>query len=253
MNAIIQGDALDILRGFPEATFDLIFADPPYNIGKKYKNDRDRIPPEEYYAWCGEWIFEGYRVLKDSGSFYLKTIPRHLKRLFPLMRGEFVNQIIWRNVSSYRNVVSFWTGYEPILFFAKTPQYKFNRYAQRRINGDLNIRWTYDEGDAQGQLLDIWDDIPFVFTGSVKHPEAILEKGSNRKLHPCQMPIALARRAIEFSTDYGDLVLDLFSGSGSTAVAAVETNRESVSIEIESTYIELIKRRLGEAQIGLKL
>ena len=88
-------------------------------------------------------------------------------------------------------------------------------------------------------MLDYWDDIPFVYTGSIKHPEAILVSGTNRKVHPTQMPLGLATRCIIFSTDKGNTVLDPFNGSGTTGEACIKLDRRFIGIERETEYVSL--------------
>jgi DNA modification methylase len=77
-------------------------------------------------------------------------------------------------------------------------------------------RWGGYSTEYKGQLKDRWDDIKFVYAGSITHPEAILKPGTNAKAHPAQMPLGLPQRAMMFSTDVGDVVLDPFNGSGTT-------------------------------------
>ena len=74
-------DCIDGLQQIETATIDMIFADPPFNVGKKYGKDDTKDKRDDYYDWCDQWIGEGFRVLKDTGSFCLMTIPRHLGRV----------------------------------------------------------------------------------------------------------------------------------------------------------------------------
>jgi len=239
---LFLGDCLEVMPTIQTASVDLIFADPPFNVGISYKGYTDHR--SDYYDWCAAWIAEGFRVLKDTGSFYLMTITRHLESLYPLMKshGVFVNQVNWRNVARTNGKRSFWNEYQPIMVYGKTQAYKFQHLAETR-----KTHWVRFGGystEPKGQLLDYWDDIPFVYAGSITHKEAVLSKGTNKKAHPAQMPVALARRAILFSTDVGDTVLDPFSGSFTTAIACLGTQREFIGIEQSDEYL-----KLGEARI----
>jgi len=131
INQIICGDCLEVMKAWPDGCADLVFADPPFNIGKKYTKGDKRA---DYKEWCGLWIRECWRLLKDTGSFYLMTIPRHLDWKLPLLarKGIFINLIKWRNVSASHNKRSFWGEYQPIALYGKTDKYIFNTYAQRR-------------------------------------------------------------------------------------------------------------------------
>ncbi len=159
--------------------------------------------------------------------------------------GVFINKVEWRNVSAFHGKRGFWSSTQPIAVFGKTDKYKFNTYAQRRKIEWL--RWGGYSTKAQGQLLDYWDDIAFVYAGSVAHPEAILRPGTNQKVHPTQMPVNLAARCILFSTDTGDSVLDPFSGSGTTGAACIKLGRHFVGIERESEYVKLALDRWAKA------
>src|SRR3990172_5570045 len=239
MEVLYEGDCLKIMQTLPSESVDMIFADPPFNVGKKYGGKSDTDNRSDYYEWCASWIAEGFRLLKSTGTFYLMTIARHVFRMGCKMEkhGVFVNKIEWRNVSASHSKRGFWSSTQPIVVFGKTDKFKFNTYAQRRKITQL--RWGGYSTKPQGQLLDYWDDIPFVYAGSRAHPEAILKPGTNEKAHPAQMPVNLVARAILFSTDGVDIVLDPFSGSGTTGVCCVKTNRNGICIDRENEYIEM--------------
>lgn len=224
---------------------DMVFADPPFNVGKKYGLEGDRRV--DYYGWCEEWIDICFKKLKNTGTFYLMTLTRHLEKLYPMLgsRGVFINQVCWRNVSANHSKRSFWNSYQPILVYGKTKNYIFNTYARTRKIEKKNLRWGGYSTRPRGQLLDYWEDIPFVYAGSIKHKEAILKPGTNRKAHCAQMPEGLAIRAILFSTNKGDIVLDPFSGIGTVAAACIKTDRKFIAYEIVPKYVEMSKKRIA--------
>lgn len=248
------GDCLEIMRGMPDASVDLVFADPPFNVGKQYGNGHND-KRADYYEWCEQWIDECFRILKDTGTIYLMTITRHLGKLYPMLdsRGVFVNHINWRNVSAARAPRSFWNESQPILMYGKSTCYTFNQYAETRKIEKKNLRWGGYSTEPKGQMLDYWNDIPFVYAGSIHHPEAILIEGTNKKSHPAQMPIALIRRAIVFSTNENDLVYEPFGGLCAGAVVCHETNRNYIASEQNPEYLEAAQRRIAEAQAQLTL
>jgi len=252
---ILQGDCLETLKTLDDESIDMVFADPPFNIGKKYGGISSNDNRPDYYEWCSSWISECFRVLKPTGTFYLMTIARHIFRMGCEMEkhGVFVNKIEWRNVSASHKKKQFWPATQSIAVFGKTDDYKFHTYAQTRKISKQNMRWGGYTTEPKGQLLDYWCDIPFVYAGSVAHPEAILEPGTNKKAHPAQMPIRLVERCIVFSTDEGDTVLDPFSGSGTTLVACEKNKRNGVGIEREEQYIEMTKIRLAEVHLQPEL
>ena len=249
MEILYEGDCLEVMQTLPSESVDMIFADPPFNVGKRYGGKPNTDNRSDYYAWCARWIAEGFRLLKPTGTFYLMTLPRHVFKVGCEMEkyGVFINKIEWRNVSAFHNKRGFWSSTQPIVAFGKTNEYKFNTYAQRRVLKWQ--RWGGYKTKPQGQLLDYWDDIPFVYAGSVRHPEAIIKPGTNSKAHPTQMPVDLAARCILFSTDAGDTVLDPFSGSGTTGIASMQLGREFIGIERESQYAKLTLHRWAKAHL----
>lgn len=239
LDTIIQGDTLDVLKTLPSDSIDLVFADPPFNVGKNYGIDNDRR--KDYFKWCDAWLSECFRTLKNTGSIYVMNLSRNIYPLMHIMEkyGIFRNLIIWKNNGSGASKRNFWTFYQPILFYSKSDNHIFNTYAERV----KKPRWS--PRPQQGQLGDIWDDIPFVYSGSIHHPEAIIDRRTNKKLHPAQMPERLARRAILFSTNEDDTVMDPFVGSGTTAVAAKKSNCHYIGIDNNPEYVKLAKMRLA--------
>ncbi len=246
LGVLYHGDCLEIM---PELEpVDLVFADPPFNINKPYKDKR-----ENYQEWCADWICECFRLLKDTGSFYHMTITRHLEWKMALMAkcGAFVNLITWRNVGAVNNKRSFWNEYQPIMLYGKTENYKFNTYAE--VDHGSARRWGRMTTEYKGQKKDRWDDIPFIHAGKSASREAILLPGTFKKAHPCQMPRALAQRAVLFSTDKADVVIDMFFGTGATASACERLNRSWIGIEIEEKYCEIAAKRIENERKQLKL
>lgn len=252
MSSLRQGDVLEVLQTLESESVDMVFADPPFNVGKKYagKSGDNRA---DYYEWCEAWVSECFRVLKVTGTFYHMTIDRHLERLFPMMGkyGKFVNLIKWRNVSAEHAPRQFWNSTQPILMYAKSDEYKFNTYAQARSQKQMVVSWSKERAErTKGQMMDYWDDIRPVFAGSIVHPEAILKPGTKQKAHLTQMPVGLPARAILFSTDEGDVVLDPFSGSGTTWEAAEKLGRVFIGIEIEAEYVAMANQRLAKVRLS---
>lgn len=249
---LVHKDCLEFLREIETGTIDMVFADPPFNVSLKYKGYKDNV--KNYREWCEAWVRECFRVLKDTGSFYLMTLDRHLEWKMPLMamHGVFINLVKWRNVSAVHDKRRFWISTQPILVYGKTDAYVFNTYAQTRTADEMVMSWSKERASkGKFQLLDYWDDIPFIYAGSITHKEAILEQGSNKKAHPCQMPEMLPGRAILFSTNEGDTVLDPFSGSGTTAVTCYKLKRRFIGCEVSAEYFKLSLSRLETVKNNL--
>ena len=245
---IYHGDALEILPTLQG--FNFAFADPPFNVGINYGKDKDRRP--DYYEWCRQWVDLTYKALNDAGTFYLMTITRHLGKLYPMMeQGVFINQVDWQNVASVANKRQYWPSYQPILVYGKTDQYHFNTYAQRKID-PTKKRWGGYTTEQKGQMRDYWDDIPFVYAGSIKHKEAILRPGTKKKAHPAQMPEGLAHRMLAFSCPPDGTALDVFMGSGTLLRVAKDMGIRAVGIELSEEYCEIAAKRMLEPRIPLQ-
>lgn len=250
-------DCLDFMRQMPDECVDMIFADPPFNVGKPYPSGDRR---QDYYYWCGFWIAECFRMLKTTGTFYLMTIPRHLPYIFQKMNpfGVFVDQIIWNTTSLNANPKQFPRAYQSILQYGKTDQYVFHPKAQTIIR-DHVVRVSQLKQKPElatgypGRVCNLWDDIKFIAGGCMAPKEAILCKDSKKKAHPCQMPIALAERAILFSSNERDLICDPFIGSGTTAIAAIKTGRHYIGIDQSQEYVDIARERIRIEQNQLKL
>jgi DNA modification methylase len=243
---IYHGDVLSVLPGL--GTFGVVFADPPFNVGKKYgKQSDDRR--DDYYLWCEQWITACFNALRDDATLYLMTITRHIAAMSARMekRGTFINQVIWQHQVGVCDKRRFWPNYQPILVYGKTDRYFFNDEAETSFSGKR--RFGAYRTEPKGRLKDIWDDIPMVFSGAIHHPEAILDRGTTSKAHPCQMPTALAARAIRFSCPQDALVLDPFMGSGTSLVAAKRMGYRAVGIEIEEKYCEIAAKRMDQSAL----
>lgn len=244
-NVIHNESCIDTLSRLPDNCIDVIFADPPFNIGKRYKggyNDNR----DDYFQWQDEWVKECFRCLKKTGTLYLMTIDRNLPETLSTLSkyGQFISLIKWRNMSASHSKRNYWSSTQPIAMFSKSDSYKFNTYAETRDTFD---NWSKERNEKmKGQLTDYWDDIPNVYAGSIKHKEAILQKGTNKKAHLAQMPEKLPGRAILFSSDPGDIVYDPFIGSGTTAAAAYKLGRKYIGSEVSEEYHQLATDRINK-------
>lgn len=250
--SITHADCITFLKGLPSESVDMIFADPPFNKNIRYKGYSDKRL--DYKEWCAEWIAEGFRVLKPTGSFYCMTIDQYLEWKLPIMAkyGVWINIIKWKNLATFSNKRSFWYTTQPIMLYGKTPDYKFNPYAQIRSESEVSISWNDKRKEStKYQMLDYWDDIPFVYAGSVIHKEAILEPGTRRKAHSCQMPEMLAARPILFSTYEGDTVVDLFVGSGTTPAACYKLKRNFKGCDSSIHAYNLAVKRIDKLSHNL--
>lgn len=242
-HTIIHGDVLTCLREIKDNSIDLIFADPPYNIGKNFNGRIDRLSSEKYLSWCYEWIELALQKLKGSGSFYVMTSTQFMPYfdLFLRDRIEILSRIVWAYDSSGVQAKNYFGSmYEPILYCVKDK----NKYT---FNAD-DIQVTAKTG-AERKLIDYRKNPPQPYKntkvpGNVWEFPRVRYRMPEYENHPTQKPIALLERIIKASSDVGDTVLDPFSGSFTTSFVAKMLSRKSIGIEIDAEYCKIGLRRV---------
>ena len=249
-NQIIQGDCLESLQQIPDNSIDMTFADPPFNLKKGYKSYRDSLALQEYLQWCEQWIAEMVRVTKPSGAIFLHNIPKWLTyyATFLNQRADFKHWISWDAPTSPMGK-TLQPNHYGILFYAKdAKQLKFYevRYPHKRDRKSTYLLKDYGGKKSGlhpfGSLVsDIWTDIH-----RVKH-------NKYRDEHPCQLPIHLLERLILMTTDEADVVLDPFSGTGTTAIAAKRLGRNYIGLELDRDYVEISQQKLARVAANSKL
>ena len=241
---------VDCRQGFKELkdqSVDCVWTDPPYNINYKYKNYKDSLKDWDYWGLIHQTLAESYRVLKPGKCMFIKQFWKNINRTLTRAISvgfEIHNIIIWKNSSPAQPKNNYKPIYEVIIMLVKGELDYFNDKFETRTT---IIPWNKDRKlNYYGKITNLWDDIPPVYAGSIKHKEAVLEPGTNKKAHPAQHPIKLVTRCIGFVTKPGDLVLDPFIGSGTTAVACKELGRNFVGFEIDEAYCKIAEKRLEQ-------
>jgi modification methylase len=244
-NRIIVGDCVEELSRLPEASVDLVFADPPYNLQLKselFRPDNSRVDAVDddwdkfgsfaaYDKFTREWLTGVRRVLKPNGSLWVIGSYHNIFRVGTILQdlGYWVlNDVIWRKTNPMPNFRGrrFTNAHETMIWASMGPKarYTFNYESMKALNEDLQMRsdWLFP-----------------ICSGAER-----LKQACGRKAHPTQKPEALLRRVILASSHVGDVVLDPFSGSGTTAVAAKQLGRVYIGIERDETYAKAAKTRL---------
>ena len=243
---IIHGDTLEILdQVVDDRSVNLIFADPPYNIGKRFAQFVDKWDSEEDYAkWCEEWLTICIRKLKPNGSMYVMTSTQSMPYLDLFIRKNMVilSRIVWSYDSSGVQARSrFGSMYEPILHcVVNEKDYVFNSDA---------ILVEAKTG-AKRKLIDYRKANPMPYNtqkvpGNVWDFPRVRYRMPEYEEHPTQKPEVLLERIIQVSSHPGDLILDPFAGSFTTCAVAQQIQRKSIGIEREFEYIKIGIRRLG--------
>jgi site-specific DNA-methyltransferase (adenine-specific) len=242
INKVIQGDCLEIMSKIPDNSVDVTFADPPFNLKKKYNSYYDKHEVEEYLSWCKKWLYEMVRITKPTGSIFVHNIPKWL-----IYFGSYLNEIaIFRHWIAWDAMGSplgktLLPNHYGILYYVKSNNFKFYdiRMLHKRCRNCHYILQDYGGKKSQmhqfGPLVsDVWTDIH-----RIRHKK-------RRDEHPCQLPVHLLERLSLMSTDEGDIVLDPFVGTGTTAVAAKRLGRKFIGIDIDPKYVEITNKKLEE-------
>lgn len=242
---IYWGDALDVLeREIPNGSIDLIFADPPYNIGKDFNGRKDQWDSEQAYLdWCYRWLDLCADKLKANGSMYIMAATQNMPYLDIYIRQKMhvLARIIWAYDSSGVQARNYYGSlYEPILYCVKDKRnYTFNA---QEILVDAKT-------GAERKLVDYRKTVPTVYSskkvpGNVWDIPRVRYRMPEYEEHPTQKPVALLERIVLASSNPDDLVLDPFAGTFTTCFVAKKHGRQSIGIEIEEEYVKIGLRRL---------
>lgn len=242
---ILWGDTIEILSNIvADNSIDLIFADPPYNIGKSFNGTKDKWQSQEaYLKWCYEWLDLCLKKLKDTGSFYVMTSTQNMPYFDIYLRDKIsiLSRIVWfYDSSGVQARKHFGSMYEPILFCVKNKDsYTFN-------SEDIKVE---AKTGAKRKLIDYRKPIPSPYSsekvpGNVWQFPRVRYRMGEYENHPTQKPIALLERIIKASSSLDDVILDPFSGTFTTSFVAKTLGRKSIGIEIEEEYIKIGLRRL---------
>lgn len=250
-HTIVQGDAIEALtQVVANGSIDLIFVDPPYNIGKVFNGTKDKWPSDEaYLQWCYRWIDICVAKLKPTGSMYLMAATQNMPYLDIYLRErlKILSRIVWHYDSSGVQARRYYGSlYEPILFAVKDEEdYTFNAEA---------IAVEARTG-AVRKLIDYRKPVPTVYNskkvpGNVWSIPRVRYRMPEYEDHPSQKPEALLERIILASTNPGDTVLDPFAGTFTTCFVAQKHRRNSIGIELDPHYVKVGLRRLQFTRNG---
>ena len=241
-NKIICGDCIEVLGKITEPFADLIFADPPFNIGYKYDKYNDKVKKEKYLSWTMEWMTACKNVLKPNGSFYIAIgddYAANIKVIADELGLVMRNWLIWHYTFGQQMKNKFACSHTHIFYFVKDKNnFTFNAHAVRTPS-DRQLLYNDKRANPLGKMPDdVWSQFSRV-CGTFKERTG---------WHPCQMPENLLKRIVAVSSNEEDCVLDPFSGSGTTAAAAMTLGRNYIGIDISKEYVEKTNQRLAELE-----
>jgi modification methylase len=249
LGQVHHADCLDLLPGLPDGCIDLVFADPPYNLQLRHELIRPNLTKVDavddewdkfesfgaYDAFCRAWLGECRRVLKPTGTIWVIGTYHNVHRLGAVMQDLgfwILNDVVWVKMNPMPNFrgVRFTNAHE-LLIWAKRSEkasgYTFNYAEMKADNGGKQMRsdWTFP-----------------LCTGGER-----LKDAAGHKLHPTQKPLALVERIVRACSNPGDVVLDPFGGTGTTAIAALRHGRQWILVERDARYVAAAQRRIRAA------
>jgi len=243
-NKIINGDSLEELKKIPRETFDLIFADPPYNLQLKSeltRPDRSKVSAvndkwdqfenfKKYDDFTYEWLSECKRILKKDGAIWVIGSYHNIFRVGTAIQNLgfwILNDVIWNKNNPMPNFrgTRFTNAHETLIWASKSEKskYTFNYQSLKCLNDDLQMRSNWDLPICNGS-------------------ERLKKDG--KKIHSTQKPEALLHRILLATSNKNDLILDPFLGSGTTATVAKKLGRNYFGIEKEKNYFKAAEQRI---------
>ncbi len=255
-------DCIAGMQMIPQASVDLAFADPPFNIGYKYDVYADRRAADEYLAWSEKWGAALVQTLKPNGTFWLAIgddFAAELKLIFQRKLGLYCRSwVIWYYTFGVNCKYKFSRSHTHLFHFVKDPKkFTFNTKALR-VPSARQLVYGDSRADARGRLPDdTWILRPQDAAGSFTPEEDVWYfprvNGTFKERagwHGCQMPEQLLGRIIKACSHPGETVLDPFGGSGTTLVVAKKLQRHFIGFELSKNYAGQIESRLKTAQPG---
>ena len=248
-NNLVNGDSLKELKKIPSKSFDLVFADPPYNMqigeslrrpdSSKVKGVHDKWDQfqsfSHYDKFCKTWLVECKRILKDNGSIWVIGSYHNIFRLgYHLQNLDYwiLNDVIWRKNNPMPNFrgTRFTNAHETLIWASKDKKskYTFNYQSLKCLNDDLQMRsdWMLPICSGKERL-----------------------KKNGKKVHSTQKPEALLHRILLATTNKGDVVFDPFMGTGTTAVVAKKLGRKYYGIEKDKKYFDAAYSRINKTKV----
>jgi site-specific DNA-methyltransferase (adenine-specific) len=242
---------MEIMTSLKSEIFDCIFADPPFNLGKKYNNGYfDNLDQAKYLKWCREWIDEGVRLLKPGGAFFIYALPELAARFAAFMNGSLIfrHWIALTMKGTYPRGRKLYPAHYALLYYTKGNPKTFNKLrlpipSCRHCGGEIKDYGGHrNKLNPKGlNLTDFWED-----TSPNRHRKYKVRPGVN------ELKLMIPERAILISTEPGDIILDPFGGGGSTFQAAELNRRYWVGIELyDCAHIESRLRESFPFSIGV--
>lgn len=261
LNTILNVDCVAALAEVPAGSVDLVFADPPFNIGYDYDVYDDSKDQQSYLDWSRQWIDGVHRALKPTGTFWLAIGDEYaaeLKVLSQQIGFTCRSWVIWYYTFGVNCKKKFSRSHAHLFHFVKDREnFTFNDDAIR-VPSARQLVYKDKRANSIGRLPDdTWilrpQDLPAGFgadSDTWYFPRVAGTFKERAGFHGCQMPEQLLGRIIRSCSNPGDLVVDPFSGSATTLVVAKKLGRRYLGFDLSSDYIQRGLARLASAQVG---
>lgn len=247
---LYEGDCVELLASLPEEIVEITVTSPPYNIGKEYER---HLEIEDYLGWCERWIRGVYRATRPSGAFWLNlgyvSLPGRARAipipylLWDRVPFSLVQEVVWQYGAGVAARCAYSPRNEKFLWYVRNLEdFYFDLDAVR--DPDIKYPNQFKNGKRKVNLAgknpgDVWS-FPKVTSGRNR-------SSKERTPHPAQFPIAVIDRVLKGSGRPDGVVLDPFTGSGTTAEAALLLGRPMVGFELNSRYLEISIQRIDAA------
>lgn len=264
LNKINQGDCITLMESLPEGSVDLVFADPPFNIGYEYDEYEDKLPAEAYLDWSARWMSQVHRILKPSGAFWLAMGDEYaaeLKIEAKRIGFECRSWVIWYYTFGVHCTHKFTRSHAHLFYFVKDgKQFTFNA-DEVKVPSARQLVYNDSRAAKGGRLPDdTWilrpQDCADGFSPDEDtwyFPRVAGTFKERAGFHGCQMPEQLLGRIIKSCSCPGEVVLDPFSGSATTLAVAKKLDRQFIGLELSKEYCVLGRQRLEGIHPGDEL
>lgn len=245
-NQIVIGDCLEELKCLPDASTQLIIADPPYNLAKDFGIWREAEHREDWLPWCREWLSECERLLAPGGSIFVYGIHNYICwiqcYLYELALS-YRRLVIWHyenGFAGYSRTLA--AHYEPLIWFSKGDDYVYHPIREPYKSTD-RLKYKITKGgkvwqpNPEGRLAgDVW-----------KFPTLAGRRFRDEKVdHPTQKPLDLTLRIVDHFSNPGDFVVVPFAGSGTECLAAAMLGRSYWGVELNPSYVQIARDRVRQ-------
>ena len=276
LGKIHNGDCIDGMNSLPEGSVDLVFADPPFNIGYKYDVYEDKMAAEDYLKWSNQWMTAAHRALKAYGTFWLAIgddFAAELKIEAQKVGFHCRSWVIWYYTFGVNCKNKFTRSHTHLFHFVKDVEnFTFrSRDLENRVPSARMLVYNDRRGNPEGRLPDdTWIIPPVVDETFALRPQDLEDcflptesdwyfprvAGTFKEragFHGCQMPEQLLGRIIRTCSEENEVVMDPFSGSASTLIVAKKLGRQFVGFELSEEYMKAGTERLKQTQVGAEL